>query len=54
MKVVDGKAVSVMIKVENQTDGKSYVVTDGLNAGDVIIAKGAGFVREGTDVAAQN
>ena len=50
MKVVDGKAVSAMIKVENQTDGKSYVVTDGLNAGDVIIAKGAGFVREGTDV----
>lgn len=53
MKVVDGKAVSSMIKVENQTDGKSYVVTDGLNAGDVIIAKGAGFVREGTDVVAQ-
>ena len=53
MKVVDGKAVSVIIKVENQTDGKSYVVTDGLNAGDVIIAKGAGFVREGTDVVAQ-
>lgn len=53
MKVVDGKAVSAMIKVENQTDGKSYVVTDGLNAGDVIIAKGAGFVREGTDVVAQ-
>lgn len=53
MKVVDGKAVSSMIKVENQTDGKLYVVTDGLNAGDVIIAKGAGFVREGTDVVAQ-
>ena len=53
MKVVDGKAVSAMIRVEKQTDGKSYVVTDGLNAGDVIIAKGAGFVREGTDVVAQ-
>lgn len=50
MKVVDGKAVSAMIKVENQTDGKSYVVTDGLNAGDVIIAKGAGFVREGEEI----
>ncbi len=53
MKVVDGKAVSAMIKVENQTDGKSYVVTDGLKVGDVIIAKGAGFVREGTNVVAQ-
>jgi len=50
MKVVDGKAVSAIIKVESQTDGKSYVVTDGLKAGDVIIAKGAGFVREGTEV----
>ena len=54
MKVVDGKAVSAMIKVENQTDGKSYVVTEGLKAGDVIIAKGAGFVREGTEVSAQS
>ena len=53
MKVVDGKAVSTMIKVENLTDGKSYVVTDGLKVGDVIIAKGAGFVREGTMVVAQ-
>ncbi|MBR3947207.1 MAG: efflux RND transporter periplasmic adaptor subunit, partial [Bacteroidales bacterium] len=50
MKVVDGKAVSAMIKVENQTDGKSYVVIDGLKVGDVIIAKGAGFVREGENV----
>ena len=50
MKVVDGKAVSTMIDVEKVTDGKSYVVTNGLKPGDVIIAKGAGFVREGTEI----
>jgi membrane fusion protein (multidrug efflux system) len=48
VKVVDGKAVTSMIQVERTTDGKSYVVTDGLKAGEVIVAKGAGFVKEGT------
>ena len=50
VKVVDGKAVTSMIQVEASTDGKSYVVADGLKAGDVIVAKGAGFVKEGTRV----
>ena len=48
VKVVNGKAVTSMIQVESATDGKFYVVTDGLKAGEVIIAKGAGFVKEGT------
>ena len=50
MKVVDGKAVSTIIQVESQNNGKEYVVTDGLKVGDVIIAKGAGFVEEGARV----
>lgn len=50
VKVVDGKAVAGMIQVERTTDGKSYVVTDGLKAGEVIIAKGAGFVKEGSRI----
>ena len=50
VKVVEGKAVASMIQVESATDGKSYIVTDGLKAGEVIIAKGAGFVREGTKI----
>jgi len=50
VKVVDGKAVASMIQVESATDGKSYVVTDGLKAGEVIVAKGAGFVKEGTRI----
>ena len=48
MKVVDGKAVSTIIQVEPQNNGKEYVVISGLQEGDVIIAKGAGFVEEGT------
>lgn len=50
MKVVNGKAVSTIIQVESQNNGKEYVVTDGLKVGDVIIAKGAGFVEEGVIV----
>ena len=49
-KVVDGKTVSTIIKVEPQNDGKEYVVVNGLKEGDVIIAKGAGFVQEGEEV----
>ena len=37
-----------IIQVEPQNNGKEYVVISGLQEGDVIIAKGAGFVEEGT------
>lgn len=49
-RVLDGKAVSTMITVNKIDNGKEYLVTDGLNTNDIIIAKGAGLVREGTDV----
>lgn len=45
-KVVDGKAVSTPIEVENTNDGKEYIVTSGLQEGDTIISEGAGLVRE--------
>jgi membrane fusion protein, multidrug efflux system len=50
MKVVDGKTVACIVDVEKENNGKEYIVTDGLEAGDVIVAKGAGLVREGTQV----
>ena len=31
-------------------DGKEYVVESGLNTGDVIIAEGAGLLRDGITV----
>lgn len=49
-RVVDGKAVSTAIQVFEVNDGKEYIVTSGLKAGDVIIAEGAGLVKEGTAV----
>jgi membrane fusion protein (multidrug efflux system) len=50
VKVIDDKAVTSMIQVESATDGKSYVVIDGLKAGEVIVAKGVGFVKDGTNI----
>jgi membrane fusion protein, multidrug efflux system len=49
-KVVKGIATSVPITVAPYNNGQEYVVTSGLNAGDVIIADGAGLVREGTKI----
>lgn len=49
-KVVDGKAVSAIVKVAPVNDGREYVVLDGLSVGDEIVAEGAGLVREGMPV----
>ena len=46
-KVVDSKAQSAPVEVFRLNNGTEYVV-DGLAPGDVIIAEGAGLVREGT------
>lgn len=46
-KVVDGKAESAIITVLPVSDGHNYVVTDGLEEGETIVAKGANYVREG-------
>ena len=49
-KVVDGVAKACEIKVLRYDDGKDYVVTEGLKPGDVIIAEGAGMVKDGMRV----
>ncbi len=49
-KVIDGKAVSAIVEVEPQNDGKNYIVTKGLAQGEIIIAKGVGFIQEGTSI----
>lgn len=48
VKVVNGKAKSQMISVERVHNGTHYIVTGGLKKGDVIVAKGAGLVEDGT------
>lgn len=49
-KVVDGKAKSTPITILPVNNGVEYIVTSGLEAGDVIISEGAGLVREGAVV----
>ena len=49
-RVVDGKAVFTEVKGISAND-EHYVVTSGLNDGDVIIAENAGMVTEGMAVA---
>ena len=53
-KVVDGRAVSVPVSLYRLNNGTEYVVEEGLQAGDVIIAEGAGLVKEGATVNLQN
>lgn len=49
-RIVEGKAESKMISVQPTSDGKNYVVTSGLTVGDIIVAKGAGYVKEGQEI----
>ncbi len=49
-KVVDGKAVSALVTVSPISDGREYVVLDGLKEGEEILAAGAGLMREGTQI----
>ena len=52
-KVVDGKAQSAPVKVTRVNGGLEYVVNEGLNEGDVIVAEGVGLLREGTPIRAK-
>ena len=49
-KVVDGKASATEIHVAPQNNGTEYIVTGGLAVGDVIVAEGAGLIKEGTPI----
>lgn len=49
-KVVSGKTKSIEIKTMNVSDGKTFIVTDGLKVGDVIISDGAGLLKDGIEV----
>ena len=44
--------MSAPVKVFRLNNGSDYVVESGLEEGDVIIAEGAGLVREGTEIKA--
>lgn len=52
-RVVDGKAQSTEVKLFPINNGTEYIVESGLMRGDVIVAEGAGLVREGSVVTAK-
>lgn len=47
-KVIDNIACATEIRVTPQNNGKEYIVTRGLEVGDIIVAEGAGLIKEGT------
>ena len=49
-KVIDGKASATEIRISPQNNGKEYIVEAGLEVGDIIVAEGAGLIKEGTEI----
>lgn len=49
-RVIDGKTKATPIEVFRLNNGKEYIVESGLNEGDVIIAEGAGLLKDGVEV----
>lgn len=49
-KVIDGKAASAEISILPSDNGKDYIVNGGVDISDVIVAEGAGLLREGTEI----
>ena len=37
-----------------QNNGKEFIVEEGLEVGDIIVAKGAGLIKEGTPIKSKN
>lgn len=53
-RVIDGKTSQTEIEVASLDDGKNYIVESGLNEGEIIIAEGAGLMKDGVEVEIQN
>ena len=49
-RVVDGKTKATPVEVHKQSNGREYIITNGLSVGDTIIAEGAGLVKEGVEI----
>ena len=49
-KVINGKASATEIHIAPQNNGKEYIVTSGLEVGDIIVAEGAGLIKEGSPI----
>ena len=52
--MIDGKASSTEILVSPQNNGVEYIVEKGLKVGDIIVAEGAGLIKEGAVIKSRN
>ena len=52
-RIVDGKTKSTPVEVFRLNNGSDYVVTSGLKPGDIIVAEGAGLVKDGVEINTQ-
>lgn len=52
-RVVDGVAHAQEVQVYRLNDGHEYVVESGLEPGDVVVAEGAGLMKDGTKIEAR-
>ena len=53
-KVVDGKTKATPVETFRLNNGREYVIDKGLTKGDVIIAEGAGLLKDGIEVKSEN
>ena len=49
-RVINGKTKATPVTLFSQNNGKEYIVEQGLNVGDTIIAEGAGLLKDGIAV----
>ncbi len=49
-RVVNGMTKSTPVEVHRQNNGREYIIRNGLNVGDTIIAEGAGLLKEGIKI----
>lgn len=53
-KVIDGKASATEIHISPHNNGIEYIVESGLEVGDIIVAEGAGLIKEGTPIVSRS
>lgn len=53
-KVIDGVARSTEIKVDKLNNGKTYIVRNGLQEGDMLISEGVALLKDNTPVSIKN
>lgn len=49
-RVINGKTAATPVKLYPQHNGKEYIVEQGINVGDTIIAEGSGLLKDGVEI----